>query len=325
MMVMSLNSAIVQETHYDPWGLELTGLGYQYGGIKANKYLYNGKELIEDNGLQYYDYGARMYDPAIGRWGVVDPLTEITMQPYSAFNNNPIYFIDPDGRMAVPPSTHLDDEGNVVAVFNDGDNGVYQHGKNADGGSVTEYQLSKRAEKQGTSSGGTKVGETEYWDEFVSPETGKTMTNTRVQVGKSFDPIISKMNAKSKGMNLMEIAQASKKGQLFDIKTDYANVGALLNGKYATSRSAGNFLAGYNAEGGTMMGVGISFTTFQKLAGALHIENSHGKSLSRAQMLDIVTLGTYIGSDMRKFVAPTFGEVNYQYRQSRAGWKFGEN
>ena len=61
----------------NPWGLELTGLGYQYGGIKDNKYLYNGKELIEDNGLQYYDYGARMYDPAIGRWGVVDPLAEL--------------------------------------------------------------------------------------------------------------------------------------------------------------------------------------------------------------------------------------------------------
>jgi hypothetical protein len=42
MMVMSVSSVIVQETHYDPWGLELTGLGYQYGGIKANKYLYRG-------------------------------------------------------------------------------------------------------------------------------------------------------------------------------------------------------------------------------------------------------------------------------------------
>jgi len=225
----------------------------------------------------------------------------------------------------MPPSTHLDDEGNVVAVFNDGDNGVYQHGKNADGGSVTEYQLSKRAEKQGTSSGGTKVGETAYWNEFVSPEDGTTMTQYNVQVGKSFDPIISEMNAKSKDMNLIEIAQASKSGKLFDIKSDYKNVGGLLNGKYATSRSAGNFLAGYNAEGGTILGAGISFTTFQKLAGALHIENSHGNQLSKGQMLDIVTLGTYISSDKSKFVAPTWGEVNYQYRQSRAGWQFGQN
>jgi RHS repeat-associated protein len=102
MMVMSISSVIVQETHYDPWGLELTGLGFQYGEIKANKYLYNGKELIEDNGLQYYDYGARMYDPAIGRWGVVDPLADapeqIDKSPYAAFWNNPIRYNDPDGR-----------------------------------------------------------------------------------------------------------------------------------------------------------------------------------------------------------------------------------
>ena len=74
---------------------------------------------------------------------------------------------------------------------------------------------------------------------------------------------------------------------------DYAGVGGLLNGKYATSRSAGNFLAGYNAEGGTYFGVGISFKTFQKLAGALHIEESNGKRLSKWQMADIVIRGTY--------------------------------
>ncbi|MDR7131002.1 RHS repeat-associated protein [Algoriphagus sp. 4150] len=82
-----------------PWGLELTGLGFQYGGIKANKYLYNGKELIEDEGLQYYDYGARMYDPAIGRWAVADPLAELApdWSPYRYGFNNPLKYTDPTG------------------------------------------------------------------------------------------------------------------------------------------------------------------------------------------------------------------------------------
>src|SRR5690606_33130359 len=46
--IQSTTSFIVQETHYDPWGLELTGLGFQAGGVKMNRYLYNGNEILSD-------------------------------------------------------------------------------------------------------------------------------------------------------------------------------------------------------------------------------------------------------------------------------------
>jgi RHS repeat-associated protein len=97
--ILSTGPLIVQETHYDPWGVELSGLGYQYGGIKVNPYLYSGKEANGHLGVNVYDFGARLYDPAIGRWFVVDPLAE-QMRRHSPYNyafNNPLRYIDPDG------------------------------------------------------------------------------------------------------------------------------------------------------------------------------------------------------------------------------------
>jgi RHS repeat-associated protein len=99
--VMSTGPLIVQETHFDPWGVELSGLGYQYGGIKINPYLCNGKEANGHLGVNLYDYGARLYDPSIGRWFVVDPMAahplQIDKSPYAYGWNNPIRYIDPNG------------------------------------------------------------------------------------------------------------------------------------------------------------------------------------------------------------------------------------
>ena len=99
-------------------------------------------------------------------------------------------------------STHIDDEGRIIAVFNDGDKGIYQHNIKADGGAVLEHILSQQHDLFGPSASGKKIGETEYWDEFVNPETGKAMTNCTIQIGESFDQIIEDKHELSKNMSL---------------------------------------------------------------------------------------------------------------------------
>ncbi len=86
---------------YYPFGLTLGGTSYQRIGEKENRFKYNGKELQTDLDLNWYDYGARMYMPELGRWGVVDPKSEVGRRwsPYNYVLDNPLKFTDPDGMI----------------------------------------------------------------------------------------------------------------------------------------------------------------------------------------------------------------------------------
>jgi RHS repeat-associated protein len=87
---------VTQSNMYYAFGLEFAA------GGGTNKYKYNSKEQMSDFGLGLYDYGARMYDAATGRWNGVDALAA-KFAAWSAYNyvlGNPVRFIDPDGRSA---------------------------------------------------------------------------------------------------------------------------------------------------------------------------------------------------------------------------------
>ena len=105
--------SILEENNYYPFGLKhknynVTSKQYtQEGGAIliedcvncSYKYKYNGKEWQDELGLNFYDFGLRNYDPAIGRWFNTDPLAEkrYELSLYNYVQNSPLFRFDPNG------------------------------------------------------------------------------------------------------------------------------------------------------------------------------------------------------------------------------------
>ena len=86
-----------QTTDFYPFGL-----AFEYSNLNKNKYLFSGKELqdglVGSSMLEWYDFGARFYDPVLGRWFNVDPAAQVA-NPYLFCGNAPMMYIDKDGRL----------------------------------------------------------------------------------------------------------------------------------------------------------------------------------------------------------------------------------
>jgi RHS repeat-associated protein len=125
-VMFSQTGEVLQDQSYYPFGMSMgEALTFDMpSSLPDNKYLYNGKELQDDFDLGWYDYGARFYDPAIGRFLTVDPHAEnyLSWTPYNYVGNNPIRRIDPDGKdwddVLDVVQTGLDVAGMVPAVGN---------------------------------------------------------------------------------------------------------------------------------------------------------------------------------------------------------------
>ena len=104
-VVDGVSGTVVETNDYYPFGSRwdvATSLKDE-----SNRFRYNSKEeqsslypLPVRNAVSHIDYGARQYDPVVGRWFAPDPLAEkyYSISPYAFCNNNPVNFVDPDGR-----------------------------------------------------------------------------------------------------------------------------------------------------------------------------------------------------------------------------------
>ena len=93
--VIATPGEILQETHYDPFGWRLEG-AYMNNAAPDNMYQYNEKENNTDHGLNLLDYGARWYNPVVGRFSGVDPLSDKFgwVSTYNYAENDPVANVD---------------------------------------------------------------------------------------------------------------------------------------------------------------------------------------------------------------------------------------
>ena len=187
---------------------------YAFGGLindisasSVQPYKYNGKELDRTNGLNWYDYGARMYDPALGRFHVQDRFAEKypSLSPYQYAANNPIRNIDVNGDSLVvlhhSEGTHMgmliqNDAGKWSYYSVNGDNvyisGKFTGGKQTDDLGTMEFDspqafLESDYNSKEKSDNTNGYGYAEGYIIPTTPEQDEAMRNTFVDISVNED------------------------------------------------------------------------------------------------------------------------------------------
>ena len=314
-----IDYTVESASDYYPYGKALRSFGKE-------RYQSTYHERDVESGFDYR--GARFYDGDIVRFNSLDPLA----MDYSSWNDyhyvlgNPIILVDPTGMGAT--STHTDKNGNVLAVYDDGDNGVYRHNDIESPdlwyGNILNVNLAQKIEAGHTE----RMGETLIWDSFYSHDAGKSYGcidfnsfEARDEIN-TFEGILTDAFRESdEATVILGYMKNAGTWDGFDFKSKGADKkwskdalsnhryrGSLLApGIYVSARDVGNFEAGF------VSGVfGLPKMDALKMKGAF---NAVGNNLS-----DYVGIAkNFIGN-----WTPPYGETPNSHKMQATGYNYGQ-
>jgi len=268
---------VLSAVDYYPFGMMMPDRQwYANSDSSSYRYGFNGQEkdnevsgIGNSNTAEFWQYDTRL-----GRRFNVDPIVKHWESSYSCFSGNPIFYVDIDGNTA---SKHTDEEGNIIAEYDDGDDGVYYHTNR-----TTQADVDKqRTDNRNTAGCGIKIG-----------EIGGTIDISRIMRKKH-----ATTAKEAKDMDMADYFSAVKPGGKWDLKNNTNTIfgvawkhdddnktetkfefGANQN---MTAADVGNYHAGY-AGRYTYEGEGMSYFTLWYGAGAAEL----AKSISEGRFLD---------------------------------------
>ena len=219
--------------------------------FSAYRFHFNGGEAINEvyGNDNYVDLGERGVDTRLGKlnWSIDPRAAEYPWQsPYAYYANSPIWQLDYKGMGGT--STHTDKDGNVVAVYDDGDNGVYRHDCT---GAEAEKHVKKNYSNNNTSAGGKKMGESLHSLSFANQNLyniTRQVKAARIKIDFGSNELTKKVQEIiNSNPTVVDYATKARTDGDWDIKSNTYN-GSLLYGKYASPRDGGNFAAGAVAQ-----------------------------------------------------------------------------
>ncbi len=272
---------------------------YPFGGLMASSsdsvqpYKYNGKELDRKGGLDWYDYGARQYDAALGRFITIDPLAESSyfVNPYTYCLNNPFNRVDPSGLASHynwDSQRYEDERGNEVAwesVQQEYGIGKGSRDSNGDDNSPSKPQADSVVETTPKLDPNTSKDNADAWEKLIKLR-GPVLT-------VSTAPIIPKNSKLAKAIwsKSRRVLQASNN----------TSIASLIFRKYLGNTSTVKWLPKAASLGGQLgraagkilMPLGVAFTIYDGYSIIKDFITSPSDSFFENARNNVTTIGMY--------------------------------